>query len=62
MLFLSNDWMVWFWREYSVAIIAFPTIISFLFKLVAIYHPKVQSNKVVELIEQYWPKKKKNLD
>jgi len=56
-LMFSNDWCIWFWNTYSMAILAVPSGVAFLLKLIAIYHPDVQSDKVIDLVKQYWPGK-----
>lgn len=52
---LSNDWCIWAWNTYSMAILAVPSIVTFIMKLVAIIHPDVPSDKVIDLVKQYWP-------
>ena len=55
MAFLSNDWWSWFLSNYSMTLAAIPTVIAFSLKLVAIFHPKVPSDKILDLIQSYWP-------
>ena len=55
---LSNDWWTWVWANYNMTILGVPTALSFLLKLIAIFHPNVTSNKVMDLIADYWPKGK----
>ncbi len=54
-LLFSNDWCVWAWSQYSVAILAVPSLVAFALKLVAIFHPDVPSDKINDLIKTYWP-------
>jgi hypothetical protein len=55
-MFLSNEWITWVWDTFSMAIVAFPSVIGLILKVIAIYNPNVKSNEVTELIEKYWPK------
>ena len=57
MRFLSNDWLIWFYNTYSIAIIALPVMIIFILKLISIVNPKIHTDKVVDLIKEYWPVK-----
>ena len=56
--FLSNDWMVWFWQTYSIVITVVPSAVAFLLKLIALWNPNIQSDKVIDLMKEYWPKGK----
>ena len=56
---LSNDWCVWIWNNYSIVITAIPTVIGFGLKLVAIFNPNTPSDKIIDLVKQYWPAGKK---
>lgn len=58
MNFLSNDWFAWFLSQYSVLLMLIPSAVAFLLKLAAIFHPAVPSGKIIELIQQYWPREK----
>ncbi len=53
----TNEWIAWVFNTYSIAIIAFPSIIIFLLKVIAIYNPNIKSDKIIELIKEFWPKK-----
>lgn len=55
MLFLSNDWLLWFYKQYSLATIAFPLVVIFFLKLLAIIRPTVPTNKIIDLIKDSWP-------
>jgi len=56
--FLSNDWMSWVFSTYSLAIMAVPSVVAFILKLIALFNPAVQSDKIIDLIKEYWPKGK----
>lgn len=56
--FLTNDWFDWFWTTYSMLIASIPVIIAFLLKLIAIFHPDIKSDKIIELLQSFWPQKK----
>ena len=58
MEFLSNNWMSWFFSTYSIVIMAAPSVIAFTLKLVAMFNPSVPSDKIIDLIKEYWPKGK----
>lgn len=58
MMIFSNDWINWLWNNFSMVIVAFPSIIAFGLKLIAIFHPKIPSDKIIDLFKQYWPKEK----
>jgi hypothetical protein len=55
MIILSNDWLIWVWKTFSMAIIAIPSVIIFITKLVAIFNPNVPSNKICDLFQKSWP-------
>jgi len=57
-MFLSNEWMKWVWDNFSIAIVAFPTVVTFGLKLVAIFHPSIPSDKIIDVFKQFWPKGK----
>lgn len=57
MLFLSNDWVLWFWREYSMVIVAIPSVITGALKIIAVLTPSVKTDKIRELIENWSSKK-----
>lgn len=56
MLF-DNDWFNWFLSNFSIAIASVPIVAGFLLKLLAIFHPAVPSDKIIDLVNQYWRKK-----
>lgn len=58
-MFLTNDWVIWFYNNYSMAIVGVPAVIVFLLKLVAIIRPTVPTNKIIDLIKDSWPIKVK---
>jgi len=59
MTFLSNDWMVWLWNTYSMVILCVPSAVAFILKMVALWNPNIPSDKVIDLLKEYWPKKGK---
>jgi len=54
--FLNNNWWAWFWTNYSMTVIAIPTVVAFVLKLIAIYNPNIKSNEINEVFEKYWIK------
>jgi hypothetical protein len=38
-----------------MSILGFPILVSALLQLIAIFHPNVPSDKIVDLIKHYWP-------
>jgi hypothetical protein len=54
----SNTWLNWFMSSYSGMLAIAPIIITFLLKLLAIIDPKVPSDKIIALIQEYAVKKK----
>ncbi len=58
MMILSNEWWTWVWATYNYSILGFPVVISFVLKLIAVFNPNVPSDKIIELINVYWPKGK----
>ena len=52
---LSNEWVIWLWNTYSMAILAVPSVVTFGAKLLAIFHPDIPSDKITDLVKQYWP-------
>jgi hypothetical protein len=57
-IFLTDDWLIWVWNTYSIAIVGIPSVVMFILKVIAIYNPKVKSSEIAGLFEQYWPKGK----
>jgi len=57
--FLNNNWWAWFWTNYSMTVIAIPTVVAFILKLIAIYNPNVKSDQVIDVFKTYWPTKDK---
>jgi len=55
--FLNNAWWAWFWTNYSMTVIAIPTVVAFILKLIAIYNPNIKTNEIAEVFEKYWVKK-----
>jgi|ADurb_Total_1213_FD_contig_81_311826_length_441_multi_2_in_0_out_0_2 hypothetical protein len=53
--FLNNAWWAWFWTNYSMTVIAIPTVVAFVLKLIAIYNPNVKSDQVIDVFKTYWP-------
>lgn len=53
MLFLSNDWLIEFYKTYSLAIIAIPSVVLFILKMIAIIKPTVKTNKIIDLIQEW---------
>ncbi len=53
--FLNNAWWSWFWSQYSMTVIAVPTVVAFVLKLLAIYNPNIKSNEINEVFKEYWP-------
>ena len=56
-LFLSNDWILWFWNQYSMILVMVPTIIVGSLKILAILLPSAKTDKIRELIEIWFLKK-----
>lgn len=54
MLIFSNEWFAWFMSTYSILIGGIPVALTFILQLIAIYHPGVPTNKVIDLIAKYW--------
>lgn len=59
--FLTNDWWVYVWENYSLTILGVPIFFSFFLKLLAVFNPNVPSDKIIELFEDYWPKGKNKI-
>jgi len=56
--FLTNNWMSWFFSTYSIAIMGAPSVMAFILKLLAMFNPRIPSDKIIDLIKEYWPKDK----
>ena len=56
MYLFSNDWVKWFWDTYTVTIVAVPSIIIGILKIIAILVPSAKTDKIRELFE-LWSKK-----
>jgi hypothetical protein len=54
----TNDGIANFFSTYSILLGLLPMVVTFVLKLVAIFSPKVPSDKIIELIQGYWPEKK----
>lgn len=54
MNFLSNDWFAWFMSTYSILIGGIPVAVTFILQLIAIFHPGVPTDRVIDLIAKYW--------
>jgi len=57
-MIFSNEWMKWVWDNYSIAIIVFPSVVAFGLKLMAVFNPRIPSDRIIDLFKQYWPKGK----
>jgi hypothetical protein len=57
-ILFSNPWWQYVWDTYNYSILGFPVLIIFFLKLIAIYIPTIKSDKVIDLINEYWPKGK----
>jgi hypothetical protein len=55
-MILSNEWWQAVWDTYNYSILGFPVVLTFALKVIAIYHPMIQSDKIVDLLKEYWPK------
>lgn len=55
-MFLDNDWFNWFLSNFSIAIATVPIVVGFALKLAAIFHPGVPSDKIIDLMREYWRK------
>jgi hypothetical protein len=58
MIVLSDAWWFWVWQNFSMSILGFPLVVSFLLKLIAIYNPNFKGKDIADLMEHYWPTKK----
>jgi hypothetical protein len=56
-VFLTDDWLIWVWKNYSMAIVGVPSVVMFVLKVLAIYNPRVKSSEIADLFSEYWPKK-----
>jgi hypothetical protein len=54
----TDDWWMWVWKNYSMSILGFPILATFIIKLIAIYNPNIKGKEISDLFDQYWPKKK----
>ena len=54
----TNEWFNWIFSTYSICLGLIPMILIFLLKLIAIFHPGIPSDKVVELIQNTFTKEK----
>ncbi|KKW12657.1 MAG: hypothetical protein UY48_C0010G0009 [Candidatus Gottesmanbacteria bacterium GW2011_GWB1_49_7] len=54
---LTNDWFNWIFSTYSVCLGLIPVAVSFILKLIAIFHPGVPSDKIIDLIQKTFAKK-----
>jgi len=50
---LTNDWFNWVFSTYSVLLGLIPTVIGFILKLLAVFHPDIPSDKIIDLIKSY---------
>ena len=57
-MFLSDEWWIWLWENYSMSIIGFPVAVGFVLKFIAIFNPRVPTDKIIELLRVYWPNRK----
>jgi hypothetical protein len=51
MTVLSNNWFNWLVSNYSILIGLIPVSVIFILKLIAIFHPGIPSDKIVDLIQ-----------
>lgn len=55
MWIISNEGLIWTYNNYSILITALPVVIIFILKLVAIINPRVHTDKIIDLVKEYWP-------
>lgn len=55
MWIISNEGLVWLYNNYSMVIMALPVMIIFILKLMAIINPNIHTDKVIDLVKEYWP-------
>lgn len=55
MWIISNEGLVWVYNNYSMLITAIPVIIVFILKVIAVVNPRIPTNKIIDLIGEYWP-------
>lgn len=53
MMIFDNNWFRYVAENYSIAIALVPTVVAFLVKLAAVYHPNVPSDKILDLIREF---------
>ena len=54
---LSNDWFNWLFSTYSIGFGLVPVVLTFILKFIAIFHPGVPSDKIIDLIQNTFKKK-----
>lgn len=47
----TNNWFNWILSTYSIGLGLLPVVVTFVLKLIAIFHPGVPSDKIVDLIQ-----------
>ena len=58
----SNNWWYWVWNTYSMSILGFPMLTGFVLKFIAIFHPNVPSDAIIDLMKTAWPTEKPKVD
>jgi hypothetical protein len=52
----TNAWCDWFMTNYSTILTAIPLAIAAVLKLIAIFHPEITSNSLVDLVQSWFKK------
>ena len=59
MLNMDNKWFIDVWQNYNLWVtVVIPTVAGIVLKIIAIVHPGVTTNKIIDLIENSLPVKK----
>ena len=53
----SNNWFTWFFSTYSIGLGLAPIVVVFVLKMIAIFHPGIPTDKIVDLIQSTFIKK-----
>jgi len=54
--YLDDAWWMWLWHNFSFLMIMIPSLIAAILKLIAIRHPEVPCNGIMQLVSVIFKK------
>ena len=56
---MDNKWLIDVWQNYNLWVtVVIPAVAGIVLKIIAIVHPGVTTNKIIDLVENSFPVKK----